>query len=1030
MNKKETKGKKTNTTNTNKNEKNSDKKVNTNTKKKSTKQVPKQQTTQTKKLPQPIKETKTTNNVHNTKNIKGRIVKRDTQKDNNVKVACLISLVLIVILFYFIFDWFFALLTAVGSALIIGIANLVKKSKSKKIKKLLKVFLIIFLLLAIIGVSGFSAFMLYIKKEADPVYDITKLETPENTTFLDINNLEYAKLGKEIREKVTYDELPQVLIDALIATEDSRFYQHNGMDAPRFLKAVVGQLLGHDDAGGGSTITMQVVKNSFTDPYASSGIKGIIRKFKDIYLSIFKLEKDCTKEKIIEYYVNNHYLGGNIYGVQEAAETYFGKDVSELTLSEAAILAGMFKSPLYYRPTVHPDHAEERRSVVLYLMKRHGYITEEEEKIANSIPVNSLTDTKNQNSSQYQGYIDTVVAEIEKKYDINAYTTPLLVYTNLDRSKQEAVNSVLNGETYNWINDKVQAGVSVLDSATGKILAIGNGRNVDGRSATDMRILNFATDINRQPGSTAKPIFDYGPGIEYNNWSTYTLFDDSPYTYSNGRSIKNWDNGYFGTITMRKALSASRNIPALKAFQQVDNSKISEFVQNLGIAPEFCNYKYKYDIESGLCINLNDKTDTQKPITNKIHEAHSIGSFEPGTNPLEMSAAYAAFSNGGTYHEPYSVNKIVFKATGEEKVHEDKSKKAMSDATAFMISSILQDVALTGGTPKNVAAKTGTTNFDSSTMKNLNMPWDAIRDSWVVGYSTKTVIALWYGYENTTKSSVAEGYVLHNIPATIQKDRIFNALVNAGAMESNRSPFVQPSSVSKVGVVAGSDPPKLPGAYTGEVIYEYFKKGYEPDLVYEEEKLDKPSNLKATYDETTKKVTLSWNPVSQGNTADKGYGTFGYNIYYGSTLIAFTEKTNYTYTPKGSPYGTYKVIAAYKGYSGIQSEPATVELKEISEEEQIKEKLKLSYTGTTVIPKDTPLTLDLSKFIVKYDNKQVNATINSCTPLQISIAGKTLVTCNITYNNNKYSLSTSFETTKEQEVDPTPTPDPDKPETE
>ena len=351
---------------------------------------------------------------------------------------------------------------------------------------------------------------------------------------------------------------------------------------------------------------------------------------------------------------------------------------------------------------------------------------------------------------------------------------------------------------------------------------------------------------------------------------------------------------------MRRALSSSRNIPALKAFQQVDNNKIKEFVTNLGIIPEICSSGYSYDKETDLCVNNKDEDDTKKP--DKIHEAHSIGAYSPGTNPLEMSAAYAAFSNGGTYHEPYSVSKIIFKTTGEEIVHEDKSTKAMSDATAFMISDILQDVVLTGGTPHNVACKTGTTNYDSKTMSDYRLPNDAIRDSWVVGYSTKTVIALWYGYDYIDRE-----YVLHNLPATMQKDYIFKALINSGAMEADRQAFTQPSSVSKVQVVAGSNPPKKPGAYTGSTVYEYFKKGYEPDEVYEEEKLEKPSNFKATYNKSTKKVTLSWGKVSQGNTADKNYGTFGYNIYFGDTLIDFTEKTTYTYTPKGTPYGTYKV---------------------------------------------------------------------------------------------------------------------------
>lgn len=980
---------------------------------------PRQQTNATSKT-----SSKSKNNTPSSKNIKARVQKKDTKQDKNAKLICTVALIFIVILFYFIFDWFFALITALGIGLIIGFAQLAKKCRGKKSGKILKILLILCLILAIIGVSGFTAFMMYVKKVADPIYDTTKLETPENTTFLDIYNIEYAKLGTEIRQKVTYDELPQVLIDAIIATEDSRFYQHNGFDAPRFMKAALGQIMGNSDAGGASTITMQVVKNTFSVVedengnmvIASSGIEGIARKFQDIYLSIFKLEKQATKEKIIEYYVNNHYLGGNIYGVQEAAEAYFGKNVSELNLSEAAIIAGMFKSPAYYRPTTYPEHAEDRRAVVLYLMKRHGYITAEEEAMANSIPVDSLVSNGTSTSNnKYQGYIDTVVDEIEDKYGINAYTTPLLVYTNLDRTKQDAVNSVMNGESYTWIDDKVQAGVSVLDSKTGKILAIGNGRNVDGRTASTLDQLNYATEITRQPGSTAKPIFDYGPGIEYNNWSTYTLFDDSAYTYSNGRSIKNWDNGYFGVITMHRALSTSRNIPALKAFQQVNNDKIKEFVTNLGITPEICPSKYSYNKETDLCETKDG--DTTKP--SKLHEAHSIGSFEPGTNPLEMSAAYAAFSNGGTYNEPYSVSKIVFKSTGEEIVHEENSNQAMSDATAFMITKMLEDVALTGGTPKNVACKTGTTNFDSNTMQSENLPYDAIRDSWLVGYSTKTVIALWYGYNDIDSG------VLHNVPATIQKDYIFKALINAGAMESNREAFVQPSSVSKVAVVAGSDPPKLPGAYTGEVVYEYFKKGYEPDEVYEIEKLDKPQNFKATYNKTTKKVTLTWDKVDQGNTADKNYGTFGYNIYLGSTLIGFTEKTTYTYTPKDTPYGTYKVIAAYKGYSEIQSEEATYKLEEKTEEEIIKEKLKLSYTGSTEIPKDSALKLDLTKFTVKYDNKVVTAKIKSCNPTQITVPGKAYILCTVNYKDEDYALSTAIETTKAKDETPVETPEED-----
>ena len=514
--------------------------------------------------------------------------------------------------------------------------------------------------------------------------------------------------------------------------------------------------------------------------------------------------------------------------------------------------------------------------------------------------------------------------QVKEKYGVNPYTTPLLVYTNLDRSKQDAVNSVLKGESYNWINDEVQTGVAVLDSESGKVLAIGNGRNKNGALE-----YNNATSISRQPGSTAKPLFDYGPGIEYNNWSTYQLFDDSKYTYSNGRSIKNWDNGFFGTITLRRALSTSRNIPALKAFQQVENDKIREFTTNLGITPELCTSGFKYNKETDKCVNKTTN-ETKNPM--KIHEAHSIGAFT-GTNPLEMAGAYAAFSNGGYYNEPYTVSKVVFRQTGETREHKSNKKQVMSDATAFMISSVLQDVSLTGGTPKNVACKTGTTNFDENYMNALNMPSDAIRDSWVVGYSTKTVIGMWYGYENTTKESVKNGFVLHNLPATIQKDKLFNALVASGAMESNRESFKEPSSVIKIGIAPGSNPPKLatPGA---EAVYEYFKKGHEPtEYDTSNYKISAPGDLKIT-ETSSGKVTISFQAISPGDLKNDTLGKWGYNIYKDNVLIGWTDKTIFQYTPEGSQYGTYKVIGSYKSSSEIQSEAAIKKYEKTDEEDK------------------------------------------------------------------------------------------------
>ncbi len=752
--------------------------------------------------------------------------------------------------------------------LLIAMLNNMKNNKRRK--TIISLILIVLLTLSIIAVVCFCVFIVYIKSIAEPRFKVSKLNTPEVTILYDKDDKEITRLGSERREKVKYEELPEVLVDAIIATEDSRFYSHNGFDAPRFTRAALGQIAGQD-SGGASTLSMQVVKNSFTDAKLKSGVAGIIRKFEDIYLAVYKLEKKYTKEEIIEFYVNNHFLGGNIYGVEEASETYFGKSVSDLNLSEAATIAGMFQSPNFYRPTANPKNATARRKTVLYLMRRHGYITEEEEKVANAIPMESLTVKEKEETIPYQGYIDTVVAEVKDKYGVNPYTTSLKIYTNLDRKKQEGVEKVMNGVTYTWKDDKIQTGIAVLDAESGKIQAIGAGRHRSGLSTW-----NNATDIKRQPGSTAKPLFDYGPGIEYNNWSTAEMFNDAPYSYSNGTPIHNWDNGYFGNITLRRALSASRNIPALKAFQKVDNKKIIKFVTNLGIEPE---------IENG-----------------RIHEAHAIGAFT-GTNPLQMAGAYAAFANGGYYNEPYSVRKIEFRLSGRTEEHHSNRKQVMSDATAFMISSVLQDVVLNGGgTPSNIALKTGTTNFDEVTMNRYNMPGDAIRDSWVIGYSTKTVVGMWYGYTGFTKESIAQGYVLHNLPATLAKDAEFRALIDSGVIESNRSAFKMPSSVVKMG-------------------NEYYKKGHMPKETPKEDKLAAPGGLKVSYNESTKVVTLSWGAVSRVPN-DESYGEFGYKIYKDGVYVGWTTGTSYTMSTS-SPSGSYKVMASYKGYSGVEGASAT-----------------------------------------------------------------------------------------------------------
>lgn len=736
--------------------------------------------------------------------------------------------------------------------------TMVKVKKKKKVKKVLKIILNIFLLLLLIGLIGGIIFAIYIVTHA-PDFNPENLYSTESSILYDRNGNQAGKLGVEKRKNVNYNDLPQVLIDAIIATEDSRFMQHNGFDLPRFLKASAGQVVnkitGHGNAGGGSTLTMQVSKNNYTS-VEDSGFEGIVRKFTDIYISIFKLEKNYSKEEIIEFYVNIPFLGNNAYGVEQACQTYFGKSVSDINLSEASLIAGLFQAPTSYNPYQHPKQAEERRNTVLYLMQRHGYITKEEADDARSIPVESLLRESNPegSSNEYQSYIDVVVKEVEEKTGLSPYTTGMKIYTNLDPDKQKTLNDIMSGKTWKWKDDKVQAGIAIVDVNTGALVATGGGRNQKGE-----RQYNYATDITRQIGSCAKPLFDYGPAFEYTNAGLASQVYDGPHSYSSGVAIKNADGGYKGTLTYKYALAASRNIPALRVFQSVDNSKIKEFVTKLGIKPEI-------DSNGGL------------------HEAHALGAFS-GSNPKDMAAAYAAFANGGYYTEPYTVNKIEYIDSDKTVSLKNKRSKAMSDSTAYMITDALvyavSGYGNIGGSVSGVqlAAKTGTSMFDSEARRKYGYPSSANMDMWVTGYTPEYAVSLWYGYTKAEK-----GYYLGN-DGYSARGKLFRQVISSISDRSGTKKFTVPSSVVKVTVEKETSPLMLPSANTPNnmKVTEYFKKGTQPTEVSPRySTLPNASGLNAKTNGN--QIELSWTAANKPEYLTDDYFRKNYKTFFGSSL--------------------------------------------------------------------------------------------------------------------------------------------------
>ena len=777
-----------------------------------------------------------------------------------------------------------------------------KKTSGKEIFKTILIFGFCFMIFFLIAGVSFGVYII----STAPKFSEEKLYNKDATILYLANGEEFAKIGDEMRQKITYDELSQSLIDAIIATEDSRFFQHSGVDLPRFIKASISQLLGQG-GGGASTLTMQVSKNAFTST-EDTGIEGIIRKFTDIYVSVFEIETHYTKEQIIEFYVNYNNLGGNNRGVEQASQDYFSKSASELNVAEAAMIAGLFQAPNAYNPYLFPEACEERRQTVLSLMLRHGYITEEEYNIAKELTVEKLlvNDIESESSDLYDDFINTVVEEVIERTGKDPYSVPMKIYTTMDKDMQEVMTGVMNGTSYEWENDEIQAASIIIDVNNGEIKAVGGGRNRVAKG------VNYATGVARQIGSTAKPLYDYGPGIEYNNWSTYTPFTDEPYTYSDGTKLKNWDGKFYYFQTLHDALKHSRNIPAVKAFQINDNSKIKEFVTNLGLSPDIA--------DNGL-----------------IYETHALGGYE-GETPMSLAAAYAAFSNGGYYIEPHSFTKIEYTETGDTYEVKPITRRAMSDSTAYMITKILEDTSsyAIGRSVNgvNYAGKSGTNNLDAETIDKFDYPSNAIKDKWIASFNDSYAITVWYGYEELSK----EHYMTvnnYNIKDVFQ--------IIAKSAYTKNSTWEQPDSVVKVTVENELPTALLASEFTpkSQKVTAYFKKGFEPtETSTRYSQLENVTNL--NYDSNTS--TLTWDAIKTPDFIDNDYinelftklytdektrqdeiadrlsynrkniGTVVYNVYTKDeagnlNLITTTSNTQFTYPVTGPT--TFVVKSTY-----------------------------------------------------------------------------------------------------------------------
>ncbi|WP_053363394.1 penicillin-binding protein 1A [Bacillus sp. FJAT-27251] len=672
-------------------------------------------------------------------------------------------------------------------------------------KKIWKRFIFFSLILGTVLLIAGAGAIIWIINDA-PKFDETLLKDPlSSSIYASDGETIIAEVGREKREDIGIEQIPDVLRDAVIATEDSRFYEHKGIDVRRTMVAIFKVITsGSLESGGGSTITQQLVKNSFLSTEQTA-----TRKIKEWYLAL-QLERRFSKEEILEMYLNNNLYGGDVYGVAKAAQRFFGlqpDELDQLTLEQAALLAGIPQSPNRYMPTDESnlDRAEERRNMVLHYMNRHGYISEPKMSEAQRTPIEDTLKIQNPKGNKYQAFVNTVLEEVQEKTDANLFEDGLDIYTTIVPEIQQLTEDVLTTNDYiHYPNNKyLQTAVVITDTQTGEIKAIGGGRNKNGG-------FNYATMMKRQPGSTIKPIIDYGPAIEKFKWSTGHMIKDEEYQYSDGTPIRNATRTYAGNKTIRDHLVWSRNIPALKTFQEVGAEDATDFARSLGF-----------------------------PIKEeqKGNEANSIGGID-AASPLVMAGAYTPFGNGGYYIEPHTVTKIVYPDGREENVASEK-KKVMEDYTAFLITDMLRSVVDSGtGVKANIprldlAGKTGTTNFDERTITKYGLPENAVRDAWFVGYTPQYTAAVWTGYDKTTSSEDYLNSTSDDIPLLVFKTIISKAATNTAA-------FKQPESVGQLGseyYVKGGEMPKPP-------------------------KPETPADFAATYDEASDEIQLSWDHTS------------------------------------------------------------------------------------------------------------------------------------------------------------------------
>ncbi|HEV4696025.1 penicillin-binding protein 1A [Streptococcus pneumoniae] len=608
------------------------------------------------------------------------------------------------------------------------------------ILRLIKYLSISFLSLVIAAiVLGGGVFFYYVSKA--PSLSESKLVATTSSKIYDNKNQLIADLGSERRVNAQANDIPTDLVKAIVSIEDHRFFDHRGIDSIRILGAFLRNLQSNS-LQGGSTLTQQLIKLTYFS--TSTSDQTISRKAQEAWLAI-QLEQKATKQEILTYYINKVYMSNGNYGMQTAAQNYYGKDLNNLSLPQLALLAGMPQAPNQYDPYSHPEAAQDRRNLVLSEMKNQGYISAEQyEKAVNTPITDGLQSLKS--ASNYPAYMDNylkeVINQVEQETGYNLLTTGMDVYTNVDQEAQKHLWDIYNSDQYvSYPDDDLQVASTVVDVSNGKVIAQLGARH----QASNVSFgTNQAVETNRDWGSAMKPITDYAPAIEYGVYdSTATMVNDIPYNYpGTSTPVYNWDRAYFGNITLQYALQQSRNVTAVETLNKVGLDRAKTFLNGLGI--DYPSMHYANAISS-------NTTESNK---------------QYGASSEKMAAAYAAFANGGIYHKPMYINKVVF-SDGSKKEFSDVGTRAMKETTAYMMTEMMKTV-LAYGTGRGAylpwlaqAGKTGTSNYtDDEIEKHIKNTGYVAPDEMFVGYTRKYSMAVWTGYSNRLTPIVGDGFLV------------------------------------------------------------------------------------------------------------------------------------------------------------------------------------------------------------------------------------------------------------------------------